>query len=88
MLLNKHLYCISEYHNMNSALALSIYCTLYIVPDNRAVELLNFITCPWTSKLSGLNTHLSNQGLLAQKLTFFLFLKENMCCGCSLEVCQ
>ena len=29
--------------------------------------------------------HLSNQDLLAQKLTFFLFLKENICCGYSLE---
>ena len=29
--------------------------------------------------------HLSNQDLLARKLSFFLFLKENICCGYSLE---
>ena len=32
--------------------------------------------------------HLSSQDLLAQKLTFFLFLIENICCGYSLEVSQ
>ena len=30
--------------------------------------------------------HLSNQNLLARKLTFFLFLEGNICCGYSLEV--
>ena len=29
--------------------------------------------------------HLSNQDLLAQKSTFFLFLKEKIYCGYSLE---
>ena len=32
--------------------------------------------------------HLSNQDLLALKLTFFLFLEENICCGYSLEAPQ
>ena len=31
---------------------------------------------------------LSNQDLLARKLTFFLFLKENTCCVYSLEAPQ
>ena len=30
--------------------------------------------------------YLSNQNLLAGKLTFSLFLEENICCGNSLEV--
>ena len=30
--------------------------------------------------------YLSNQNIFAQKLTFSLFLEENICCGYSLEV--
>ena len=50
---------------------------------DRVVELLNFITCPRTSKWS--ESTCSAKIYLPENLYFFLFPEENICCGYSLE---
>ena len=68
-------------HKINSSLSNRVGTIMY---STKCVELSNFITCPWTSKWS--KSTCPTKIYLPENYHFFLFLKENICYGYSLEV--